>query len=59
MNDTMNDAMEEESVKVEAGVERTTVCKHEWAFVGMNNDMYDYQCKKCWSGMQRGTKWIK
>jgi len=53
------DTMEEEkeqSVEAEKGTERTTACKHEWVFVGMNGTMYDYQCVKCWSGMQREEK---
>ena len=49
----------EENIEAISGVERTTQCKHDWVFVGMNGKMFDYQCSKCWSGMQTGEKWNK
>jgi len=46
----------EESVDAVKGIERTTDCKHEWVFVGMNGKLYDYQCSKCWSGINAERK---
>jgi len=46
----------EESVEETIGEERTTKCDHDWRFVGMNGKMYDYQCSKCWAGIQTERK---
>ena len=46
----------EETFEVVPGVERTTACEHNWVFVGMNGEMFDYQCSKCWAGIQTERK---
>jgi len=46
----------EETFEVVPGVERTTACKHDWVFVGMNGKMFDYRCSKCWAGQNRERK---
>jgi hypothetical protein len=56
MEEEKEESFKEESFKVVPGTERTTKCKHDWVFVGMNGKMFDYQCSKCWAGQNRERK---
>ena len=47
---------QDESVGEPVGQVYTTKCNHDWTKSGMNGNLTEYTCKKCWSGIQREDK---